>query len=360
MRMTTVRKGFAYNIIVIVLIVLIIGILIGYGFASFTPRMQHKPTKKVFTRTVFDVLGRKVIINGVPKRVVSLTPSITEILFKLGLGNRVVGVDRYSDYPPEVPKLIKEGVIKVIGGYWNPNLEEIVDLKPDLVIADLGADYKYLSKFEELNLNVLYVKGGKASSLNGIYHDILLIGEAFNVTNRAYELVSSIKSTVNQIRDTLIESNASSRKVLALLGPPTYGLWTGGSGTYINELIRICGGVNIASKYYGWIQISKEEVLSSNPDIIIVATMATKSDAKKIIEELTNPETGLNVTAVRDKNIYVLINDADSLLCRPGPRVVDAIKILSSIIHPEIFGALNRTDVVSLKQASLVMSLIGS
>jgi len=358
MSMTGVRKGFAYNILVLILIVLIIGVLIGYGFAVFSPH-TNKPSEKIYTKTLFDVLGRKVTINGVPKRVVSLAPSITEILFKLGLGDHVVGVDKYSDYPPEVPKLIKEGVIKVIGGYWNPDLEKIIDLNPDLVIADMGADYKYLSKFEELNLNVLYVKGGKASNLNDIYHDILLIGEAFNVTNKAYELVSSIKSEVSQIRETLVKSNASNRKVLVLLGPPTYGLWTGGSGTYINELIKICGGINIASKYYGWIRISKEEVLSSNPDIIIVATMATKSSAKKIIEELTSPEAGLNVTAVREKNIYVLINDADSLLCRPGPRVVDAIKMLASIIHPEIFGSLNRTDVVSLKQATLVMSLIG-
>ena len=104
--------------------------------------------------TVVDALGRIVELHEVPKRVVSLAPSITEILWALGLGSYVVGVDEYSNYPQEVVELVKEGKITTVGGYWNPDIEKIVMLKPDLVLADAGVQpqVRLLDKFNELGL----------------------------------------------------------------------------------------------------------------------------------------------------------------------------------------------------------------
>ncbi len=387
------KRGVSINIVAVLIAALVIGIVIGYGVLQLTVKPETVtttitksetlteskilttplPTTITETKTIteletktttvtrtlkpekkalFDVLGRKIELAKIPKRVVSLAPSITEILFALGVGDRVVGVDSFSNYPPKVVELVKEGKIKVVGGYWAPDLEKVVELNPDLVIADLGAHYKYLAKFEELGLNVLFVKGGNAVNLIDIYNDILLIGEALNATDKAYEIVTKIKEMISSISDKLAKVNVTQRKVLILLGPPTYGLWTTGSGTFIDELIRICGGINIASKYHGWIQISKEEILVQNPDIIIVTVMGTKEDAVKVIEEIMSPEMGLDVNAVKNKEIYVLIGEADDLLCRPGPRVAEAVKMLASIIHPEVFGEVGREDVVSAKQLS--------
>ncbi|RLG60033.1 hypothetical protein DRN86_03305 [Candidatus Geothermarchaeota archaeon] len=358
-------RGISVGVIIAMIIVLIIGITLGYGITQLvlkptiltTTITETKPTTIIVTevakpkvRTLFDVIGRKIELREIPERVVSLAPSITEILFAVGVGNKIIGVDSFSNYPPEVVKLVKQGKIKVVGDYWAPDLEKIVELEPVLIIADLGAHYKYLTKFEELGLKVMFVKGGSSSSLNDIYSDILFIGEALNVTEKAYEVVSKIKKTISQVEEMLIRANVTRRKVLVLLGPPTYGFWTAGSGTYIDELIKICGGVNIASKYHGWIQISREEVISQDPEIIIITIMGTREDALKVIKEIMKPEIGLDVTAVRNKEVYVLIGEADDLLCRPGPRVYEAIKMLASIIHPEVFGEISRSDVISAKQ----------
>ncbi len=306
--------------------------------------------------TIVDALGREVSFTKPPKRVVSLAPSITEILFALGLDDYVVGVDKYSNYPPRVVELVREGKIKVVGGYWNPDIEKIVELKPDLVLASAGvpSHVQLLSKFKELGIKVVYLKSSSAQNVYDVFYDIRLVASIFRVDERAEKIVNSIEAKIENITSTLAKANTTPVKVLILLGPPSWGLWTSGSGTFIDYIITIAGGVNIAGKYHGWIQLSYEDILSANPDVIIVTVMGL--DPKDVLSELA--KTPLNETnAFKKGNVYVLTGEADDILTRPGPRVGDAVELVAKILHPELFGEVNRTDVTKMQSTQHLLGI---
>ncbi len=303
-------------------------------------------TRKPSRVAVVDALGRTVWVPVNATRVVSLAPSISEELFALGLGDRVVGVDDYSNYPPELARAVEEGRIDRVGGYWSPDLEKIVELKPDLVLADASAQAKLLEKFEELNLTVVYLRASGCKSLNDVYSDISLLGLIFGAERAARELEESIKHNVTLMVNALVEANATRRRVLVLLGPPSWGLWTAGGGTYLDELIGLAGGVNVAGKYHGWVQLSLEEALASNPEVIIVAMMGSREGAEKVLEEVK--EMFNSTVAVREGRVYVFTGWADDVLCRPGPRVTWALALLARAIHPEVFGEPRAPCIVGL------------
>ena len=295
--------------------------------------------------TVIDALGKTVTIEKPPRRVVSLAPSITEILFALGLGEYVVGVDSYSDYPPEVEKLKEEGKIKVVGDYWNPDIEKLLSLEPDLVIVDEGAHTKFEATFESYGLRVLYVHGGSARSVEDIYSDIQLLATVFGIEDRGASLAKSISNAIEAIEKRLTETNVTRVKVFVLLSPPAYGFWTAGGGTYLNELIRLAGGINMFSDKYGWIQVDREEILKRNPQVIIVCLMGSREDAEKVFEQIVNDEVLSQTDAVKEKRIFIVTGNADDLLMRPGPRVAQALELLAQMLHPEVFGKVSRSDV---------------
>jgi len=318
-----------------------IGMMFGHRFLT-SMGMATGPIK------IYDAFGRQLVLEKVPHRVVSLSPTITETLFALGLGDKVVGVDKYSNYPPEVVKLVEEGKIKIIGSYWEPDFEKIVECNPDLVIADISPHGKYLEKFDELGLNVLFVHGGAASSIEDIISDILTIAKTFGVEDKGEELVANIREKVNMIREKV--ANATKVKVLILLGPPAWGLWSTGAGTFIDNLVTLAGGTNVFAKYHGWIQTSYEEILAQDPEVIIITVMGTDVNTEELLMEVIN--TPLNATKAAEKGrIYILTGVANDILCRPGPRVIEALEMLGQIIHPEIFGETQREDVSSLKAA---------
>ncbi len=271
------------------------------------------------------------------------------MLFALGLGDRVVGVDSYSNYPPEVKKLEEEGKIRVVGGYWNPDIEKILSLKPDLVIADAGAHARLRATFESYGLRVLCVHGGSAKSVKDIYSDIQLLATVFGVEERGAKLARSISSAIEAIEKKLSEANATRVKVLLLLSPPAYGFWTTGSGTYLNELIQLAGGINVFHDKYGWIQVSREEILKRDPQVIVVCLMGGKEDARKVFEQIVNDEALGKTEAVKEGRIYIVTGNADDMLMRPGPRVAQALRLLAQILHPEVFGEVSRSDVYTAK-----------
>ncbi len=301
---------------------------------------------------IVDALGREVSFTEPPRRVVSLAPSITEILFALGLDDYIVGVDKYSNYPPKVVELVKEGKIKIVGGYWNPDIEKIINLKPDLVLASAGvpSHIQLLSKFKELGIKVVYLKADNAQNMYDVFYDIRLVARIFKVDDRAEKLIDSIEAKINNVTLTLSKANATRVKVLVLLGPPSWSLWTSGSGTFIDYVITTAGGENIAGKYHGWVQLSYEDILSANPDVIIVTVMGLKPE--EVFSELA--KTPLNETnAFKKGNVYVLTGEADDLLTRPGPRVGDAVELIAKILHPELFGKVSRADVAKIKTQSI-------
>ncbi len=310
-----------------------------------TTIMETTTIKPEYPLTVVDALGRMIEISKKPVRVVSLSPAITEELYALGLGKYVVGVDSFSDYPPEVVKLRNEGKIVDVGGYWQPNFEKIVEIEPDLVVADTGAHIKFREKFSELGLTVVYVKGGAASSLEDVLSDIGLLAQIFHIEEVAKNISLKIKEQIGSIERELLSKNVSKVKVLILLGPPSWGYWSAGSGTFINYVVKVSGGYNIASKYHGWIKLSAEDILLENPDVIVVSMMGSPGEAKKVIDEIFSSELS-QTNAVKKGNVYVLIGDANNILVRPSPRIVEAVKLMAQILHSEVFGEVSREDVI--------------
>ena len=357
----------------IIIAVLVLGLILGASLTYFvtplkegmtttlttTLTLKQTPSTIIKTKTVLttttikseypitfvDALGRIVVIKEEPKRIVTLSPAITEDVFALGLGKYVVGVDSFSNYPPEVTKLKNEGRIADVGGYWQPNLEKIVELNPDLILADAGAHAKLREKFMELGLTVVYVKSASASSLEDILSDLGLIAQIFHVEKKAEEVSKELLAQMRDIEEKLAKANITKVKVLVLLGPPSWGYWSAGSGTFINYVINVAGGVNIAAKYHGWVKLSLEDIVSENPDVIIVSLMASSEEAKKVIDNIMSSELA-STNAVKKEKVFVLIGEANDVLMRPSPRIIEAVEIMTQILHSDVFGEISRNDVI--------------
>jgi len=302
-------------------------------------------TTPQYPKTIVDALGREIKIDKEPMRIVSTMPSITEELFALGLGFRIVGVDSYSNYPPGIVVLKVEGKIADVGGPWTLDLEKIISLRPDIVFLCRGVSVHeslYAPKLEERGLKTVFLLCDSAKDQYDIYRDLRLIASIFNREDVAESLIKTIDKKINDVIGKLKTHNASKPNVLILLGPPSWGLWSAGGNTFISWLITTAGGVNIASQYSGWPQLDYEYILSKNPEIIIITAHGINmSQLKKELEQTPLSKT----KAWTDGKIYLLSGDASDMVLRPGPRIADALDMLSKIIHPEIFGELSRSDV---------------
>jgi iron complex transport system substrate-binding protein len=258
----------------------------------------------------------------IPKRVVSLAPSVTETLFALGLGRRLVGVTNYCDYPPEALKLPK------IGDFISPNIEVIMAKHPDLVIGVAGAtDPQKATEMKRLGLKVVLVPVHNLSEiLNSIKSIAVLLGneEAGN------KLVMKINAQVLDVRNRV--EQAPRRPVLLMVGIRP--LIAAGGKNFIDELITLAGGTNIAGDAaQPWLNLPDEYVVAKAPQVIIEAGMGSEREAPaKRWQDLES------IPAVREGRIYSYRSDK---ILRPGPRLGEALAELARLIHPECFSPAN-------------------
>jgi iron complex transport system substrate-binding protein len=274
------------------------------------------PGEQTPVEYVFDDLGRLVAINGTPQSIVSLAPSITEILFALGLGDKVVGVTDYCDYPPEA--LEKEKV----GGYATPDIEEIVALNPDLILVAHGTPMEVIDTMVGLGLTLF---GIKTTDLDDVLNDIRRIGEITDKEVEAYALTSEMAVRIQAVTNQTEELEQRPRVFYIIWNDP---LWSAGSGTFMHELIEKGGGVNICGNITGYPTISIEEVVARNPEVIITSSWPG-------IYEWAMNEAALNATDARQNNRVFACDD--NLVQRPGPRLVEGLEWFAYFIHPEIF-----------------------
>ena len=275
------------------------------------------PGEQTPTQYVFDDLGRLVAINGTPQRIVSLAPSNTEILFALGLGDKVVGVSDYCDYPPEA--LEKEKVM----GYSTPNIEKIVALNPDLVLAGYGNPIDVIYTLEGLGLTVF---GIKTTDLDDLLNDIRRIGEITDKELEAQALTSEIESRIQAVTNLTEELEQRPKVFYIVWGDESSALWTAGSGTFIHELIEKAGGVHICQNITGYSTISIEDVVARNPEVIITSELSYDWAINSTDLAATN--------ASQTDRIFTC---DDNLVQRPGPRLVEGLEWFAHFIQPEIF-----------------------
>lgn len=261
-------------------------------------------------RTVTDEYGRSVAIKPQPERIVSLAPSITETLFALGLGDRVVAVTSYCDYPPEAKQ--KEDV----GDTLRPGLEKIVALKPDLVIISTASQLEsFVRKLEEVGIPVFI---SNPRNLDGVLKSIESISEISGASDRGGELVSNLRARVKAV-----ESRVAGRErpgVFLVIGSNP--LITAGRSAFITDLIDRAGGRSISSdETADYPQYSLETAVARRPEIIFL-----QAGEDRLPEGLRQTPAALR------GRVYRLDDD---LLLRPGPRIVDGLEQLAEKIHPE-------------------------
>lgn len=329
--------------------VAVLALAIGYSIGSQTGNKTGARTVVVTERlvevvtttvpesriAVIDALGREIVFDRPPTRVVSLAPSITEILFSLGLGDRVVGVTSHCDHPPEVLTLVSMGRITVVGGFWNPDLEKILALEPDLVIGSSGTGphLRLKDSLERAGVRVVYIRGNAAVDKYEVYSDIRTLAKIFGVERVAEELIGSMEEEISYVEKAA--SGGERPKVLFLLGPPAWGLYAAGGNTFIDWAIRAAGGANIAGRFSGWPLLDFEFVLSEDPNVIIVSAMGMNYTA--LAEEISGTPLA-QTSAFRSGRVYLVDLEANNILIRPGPRLGLAVRLLAAILHPGSFG----------------------
>ncbi len=271
-----------------------------------------------------DGLQRQVKLDGPAKRIVSLSPSNTEILFALGAGAQMVGRDEFSDYPAEAKALPSIG-----GSNGKYNLEAIAALKPDLVLAAEFNTPDQVKALEQLNLTVYYLKN--PLDLNGLYTNLQIVGQLTGNESQADALNQSLKKRVDAITSKLANSPAKPKVYYELDATDPSKPYTAGPGSFVDSLINLAGGQNVASGLKeAYAVISPEVLIAQNPDIIILGDSAYGTSPDSI-----GQRPGWDVIAAV-KNHQVFPFD-DNLVSRPSPRLVDGLEAFAKIIHPDLF-----------------------
>ncbi|HDK25915.1 MAG TPA: cobalamin-binding protein [Candidatus Atribacteria bacterium] len=270
---------------------------------------------------VIDDTGTVVTITQEPQRLISTAPSNTEILFALGLGDKVVGITNYANYPEEARKIEKIGEISPL------NLEKIASLKPDLILAYPGLQLKEIPQLRELGFNVL---GIEPLTIKETLKSIKMIANVCGISEKGKALVEDLSQRADKIKSEVSKITIPDRPKVFVGG--TYEtIYTPGEGTLFNELITLAGGENIASSLPGWVKISPEFVAEAEPDIIIIPVgVMNPGEESKIKEDISQRPGWSNIPAIKTQSIFIVNED---LFYRAGPRLIDGLELLYEIFY---------------------------
>jgi iron complex transport system substrate-binding protein len=273
----------------------------------------------VGARQITDQLGRKVIVPDDPQRVVSLAPSITEIVFALGQGHRLKGVTRFSDFPLEAVNLPK------VGSYVQLDLERIVALKPELCIAIKGGNPRQIvNRLESLGIPVYAVD---PKNLDSVMETILELGKLLNAFETAKTLVADMQSRIQQVKSRAAKASHRPRVFYQIGISPIVSV---GTDTFIHELIVLAGGINLTEGPTPYPRFSREQVIFLSPEVFIITSMARGEIFERVKAEWSRwPD----MPAIKNQRIFLVDSN---LFDRPTPRLVDGLEVLGRLIHPEI------------------------
>ena len=273
--------------------------------------------------TIKDDLGTVHVVTNPPQRIISLAPNVSEILFALGLDNEIIGVTRYCNYPKQAQTKNR------IGGMVDPDLEKIIDLRPDLIIAFRGNPLRMVQRLKNLQLPVFVLEAG--TTLESVFVLIKRIGLVTRKEKAAENLVTRLRENLKKTQMSLKSVARMPKVFINLYGK---GLWTCGKKSYLNDLVEKAKGVNIAGKVpRAWFSYNREELILQNPDYIVVISNQG-SDFLKVKKWFTEEAHLERIQAVQKGNIFLLNED---LVTRAGPRIFQAFDQLARILHPSAF-----------------------
>ena len=267
--------------------------------------------------TLTDKSGEEVTIEEEPERIVTVIPSATETVFAVGGGDKVVGVDEWSNYPEEVTEIEKIGDM-------NLNIEKIVELEPDLVIADLN-NGDSVQALRDAGLKVVVLG---AQNLEETYEDLRLTGEALGTEEEAEQVIEDMQTKINEIEELTSDLSEDEKKTVWF--EIDQELYTAAEGTFMDELLDIAGGKNIMEGEEGWPQVSEEVVIEANPDVIITTYGYYMEDVE---EQVMARDSWAGVTAVQNEAV---LNSENDILSRPGPRLAEGLEQMVTILYPDL------------------------
>lgn len=276
----------------------------------------------IFPLTITDDTGRTVRFDKAPQRIVSLSASNTELIYALGLQNKLVGVDDFSDYPAEAKSKEK------VGGFSKPNMEKIVSLQPDLLLATSLHVKSVVPELENRGLKVIVFQPQK---IDNVLENLRLLGRIAGAGDAAEKVAANIKARIDAVVDKV--KNAKSRpRVFFELDPE---LITVGPNTFLDDMITKAGGDNIArDATTAWPTLSAEAIVAKNPQVIILSDHG--SDAGGVTPAIVKARPGWAAIDAVKNNRIVELPDRD-LTDRPGPRAVEGLEFLAKTFQPELF-----------------------
>ena len=271
------------------------------------------------TRNVVDEAGRTVTVSAKVDRIVSLAPNLTEIVYAVGAGNRLVGNTTFCNYPVAARDVAK------VGDTLQPSIERILALRPQLVLVSTASQLEAFTK--QLNEHQIAVYITDPRDLEGVFRSIANIGDLLNETQSADDLIKQLRARDEQVERSVVGLPRVS-VFFQLSGQPLY---TAGKTSFVTNLIERAGGRSVtADVNEAWPRLSDEAALASRPDAIIVLSgdaMGTPANAKIAAALKDSP-------AAKNGRVYLINGD---LLTRPGPRLVDGLEQMAHALHPEAF-----------------------
>jgi len=270
--------------------------------------------RTTYPLTVVDSTGTEIVLEQAPKRVVSIVPSETETLFAVGAGDLVVGVDEWSNYPEETANISKVGDVST-------NIEAVAALNPDLVVASVSMNSGALEQLRELDIRV-YASDPK--TLEETIAHIDQIGVILNKQAQAAAVTEQMRSVMEQVTEAVKDVPAKKVYLEFSVG------YSVGKGEFIDELLTLAGGENIAGNQEGWFEIDPEQVLQSNPELILYPDLG---EDQSIPEAIVSRPGWDQIDAVKNNKVIAVTNDP---LVRVGPRLTEGLLELAQTLHPEL------------------------
>ena len=276
---------------------------------------QVKDGQTIYPFTVKSADGSDVTLEKEPEKIISVSPTLTEMLYALDAGDKLIGRSDYCDYPAQVFE------VESVGNIQTPDMERIIAMDPDLVLVSDMVDGNFMEKLKSVDVNVLFVD--EMGSMSDVYDIMTMMGMVLNRNEKAASCIEEMKGTIAEVQGKVKDLEAPS--VYYVVGFGEYGDYTAGGDTFAGEILTLAGGDNISKNNHGW-SITLEEIIENDPYIIILPTYYE--------EDFVKAPHYCDLTAVKEGRVYAIDNN---MVDRQGYRNAEAVRTLAEIFHPEAF-----------------------
>jgi iron complex transport system substrate-binding protein len=308
---------------------------------SIQSRLSSLESSMRFPASAVDATGQQIVVYSEPTRIVSLMPSDTAILFAVGAGPQVVGVDKYSSWPPCLSALEANGTVKDIGSGWYPNPEVILSARPDIVfgVSSVPSNHALKQQFAAYGIPVVLLPD---NTIEEVLQSIYTVGRLTGHTRAAQLLAENVTAELSYAEGSTIGLNRTSVALIVWPSP----IWVAGNGTWEDQMITAAGGSNAFSKVSGWGPVDPEALLAARPQVIIYAAghgQLNYTEFMSTLYQKLGPAAD-SVPAIASGRVYAVTGEYNDWLTEPGPFVGYGTILLSVLLHPEAYG-MNYTSI---------------